>query len=71
MGHHSDPPYIPDEYEIRHRAAIMRMMINNQWPQELMDSIFYRDHPTPARVLEMVSRYGHQEAFQRIVEFMI
>ena len=65
------PPYVPSPEEIMHRAAMLKMMTRAGCSDELIDSVFYQDHPTSKRVLEMVCRYGHNEAFKRIMEFMI
>jgi len=66
---YNDPRYIPDETEIRIRAASLRMMTKMGWNPTFIDSVMLEDTPGLSVVLNLIDKYGHREAYRRMLIF--
>lgn len=62
--------YSPGLDEIRARVEAYDWMKVFEWPEDVMDEIFYRDNPNLQTVREMVYRHGPDKALRLIKSFM-
>ena len=62
--------YTPSSDEVQQRIKVMRTMIHNHWPKQVIGSVFDDENPDPDLVFRLMSKFGHEVARAVLMEFL-
>lgn len=60
----NQPTYVPTEEEMPLRMRLARLTTEWDWPLNIVDSIFYLDHPEATFVMRHIDKHGEEETLQ-------